>query len=111
MGSNPRRVSLATVGKAGLAQEAWLATRGSDYGSQLNGQICLSGAAGRKWMLDQLVTIMETIRPDYLKWDNNFWIEPLTARATDMDPPTATSRTSRRSTGSSMSCGGGIRIC
>jgi alpha-galactosidase len=70
----PERVSLATVGKAGLAQEAWLATRGSDYGSQLNGQICLSGAAGRKWMLDQLVTIMETIRPDYLKWDNNFWI-------------------------------------
>ena len=70
----PERVSLATVGKAGLAQEAWLATRGSDYGSQLNGQICLSGAAGRKWMLDQLVTLIETVRPDYLKWDNNFWI-------------------------------------
>jgi alpha-galactosidase len=25
-------------------------------------------------MLDQLVTLIETVRPDYLKWDNNFWI-------------------------------------
>jgi alpha-galactosidase len=70
----PERVSLATVGKEGLAQEPFLATRGSDYGSALNAQICLAGAAGRKWVLDQLVALIDRVRPDYLKWDNNFWI-------------------------------------
>jgi alpha-galactosidase len=70
----PERVSLATVGKFGLAQEPWLATRGSDYGAPLNAQICLAGAAGRKWVMDQLVALIERVHPDYLKWDNNFWI-------------------------------------
>jgi alpha-galactosidase len=67
-------VSLATVDKNGLAREPWLATRGSDYGSALNAQICLAGAAGRKWVMDQLVALIDNVRPDYLKWDNNFWI-------------------------------------
>jgi alpha-galactosidase len=70
----PERVSLATVGKSGLAQESFLATRGNDYGSALNAQICLVGAAGRKWVMDQLVALIDQVRPDYLKWDNNFWI-------------------------------------
>jgi alpha-galactosidase len=70
----PERVSLATVGRSGLAQEAWLASRGGDYGSSMNGQICLAGAAGRKWVMDQLVALIDRVRPDYLKWDNNFWI-------------------------------------
>ena len=70
----PERVSLATVGKEGLAQEPFLATRGNDYGSGLNAQICLAGAAGRKWVMDQLVALIDRVRPDYLKWDNNFWI-------------------------------------
>ena len=70
----PERVSLATVDKPGLAREAWLATHGNDYGSGLNAQICLAGAAGRKWVLDQLVALIELVHPDYLKWDNNFWI-------------------------------------
>jgi alpha-galactosidase len=69
----PERVSLATVGKPGLAQESWLATRGDDYGSPSNAQICLSGS-GRKWVFDQLVTLIDRVHPDYLKWDNNFWI-------------------------------------
>ena len=70
----PERVSLATVGREGLAQEPFLATRGNDYGSALNAQICLAGAAGRKWVMDQLVALIDRVRPDYLKWDNNFWI-------------------------------------
>ncbi len=70
----PERVSLATVGKSGLAQEPLLATHGNDYGSALNAQICLAGAAGRKWVMDQLVALIDRVRPDYLKWDNNFWI-------------------------------------
>jgi alpha-galactosidase len=69
----PERVALAWVGTPGLAQEPWLATRGGDYGSSLNAQICLSGA-GRKWVLDQLIALIERVHPDYLKWDNNFWI-------------------------------------
>jgi alpha-galactosidase len=67
-------VSLATVDKSGLAREAWLATHGKEYGSALNAQICLAGAAGRKWVMDQLVALIDRVRPDYLKWDNNFWI-------------------------------------
>ena len=70
----PERVSLATVNKSGLAQEAWLATRGNDYGSGLNAQICLAGVAGRQWVLNRLVALVERVHPDYLKWDNNFWI-------------------------------------
>jgi alpha-galactosidase len=70
----PERVSLATVGTPGLAEEPWLATRGGDYGAPLNAQICLSGAAGRQWLMDQLVALIDRVRPDYLKWDNNFWI-------------------------------------
>ena len=70
----PERVSLATVDKNGLARESWLATHGNDYGSPLNAQICLSGAAGRKWVMDQLVALIDRVRPDYLKWDNNFWL-------------------------------------
>ena len=70
----PERVALAWVDKAGLAREPWLATRDGDYGSGQNAQICLAGAAGRQWVLDQLAALIDRIRPDYLKWDNNFWI-------------------------------------
>jgi alpha-galactosidase len=70
----PERVALAWVDKAGLAREPWLATRDGDYGSTQNAQICLAGAAGRQWVLDQLIALIERIHPDYLKWDNNFWI-------------------------------------
>jgi alpha-galactosidase len=70
----PERVALAWVDKAGLAREAWLATRDGDYGAGQNAQICLAGAAGRQWVLDQLTALIDRIRPDYLKWDNNFWV-------------------------------------
>jgi alpha-galactosidase len=70
----PERVSLATVGKSGLAREPWLATHGKEYGSARNGQICVAGAAGRAWVMDQLVALIDRVRPDYLKWDNNLWI-------------------------------------
>ena len=70
----PERVALAWVDKAGLAREPWLATRDGDYGAGQNAQICLAGAAGRQWVLDQLTALIDRIRPDYLKWDNNFWV-------------------------------------
>ena len=48
--------------------------------------------AGRQWVLDQLTRLIDTVQPDYLKWDNNLWVNcdrPGTATARAM----ATSRT------------------
>jgi alpha-galactosidase len=70
----PERVALATVNQRGLAQEPWLAKRGGTYGSADNAQICFGAAAARQWVLDQLVRLIDEAQPDYLKWDNNFWI-------------------------------------
>jgi alpha-galactosidase len=70
----PERVALAWVDKPGLAHESWLATRGGDYGSALNAQICLSGRDGRQWILNQMIGLIDRVRPDYIKWDNNLWI-------------------------------------
>jgi alpha-galactosidase len=76
----PERVDLDTVGRAGLAQERWMATRNGDYdpGSAPEdthaAQICLADAEARQWVWDQLVRFIESVRPDYLKWDNNFWV-------------------------------------
>jgi alpha-galactosidase len=70
----PERVALTTVDKPGLAREPWLASRDGDYGASLNAQICLVGPEARKWVLGKLVELIDTVRPDYLKWDNNFWL-------------------------------------
>ena len=70
----PERVHLNTVGQPGLAQEPWLATRQGQSGSDHSALLCLAGAAGRQWVLTQLTQLMETVHPDYLKWDNNLWI-------------------------------------
>ena len=70
----PERVALATVGQPGLAREAWLATRDGDYGDARNAQICLTRPDAHQWVLDRLTALLDRVRPDYLKWDNNFWI-------------------------------------
>jgi alpha-galactosidase len=70
----PERVALAWVDKPGLARESWLATRGRDHGSPLTGQICLVRPEARQWVFDRIVALLDRVRPDYLKWDNNFWI-------------------------------------
>jgi alpha-galactosidase len=69
----PDRVNLASVGRAGLAQESWLATHDGDYGSAFTARICLSGA-GRDWVLSQISHVVETAHIDYLKWDSNLWV-------------------------------------
>jgi hypothetical protein len=69
----PERVNLATVGAPG-ADESWLATSGGNYGSDDAAQICLATAAGRQWVLDQLTALIDAVQPDYVKWDNNMWI-------------------------------------
>jgi len=69
----PERVNLANVGAGGV-DESWLATQGGQYGSDDTAMICLSVPAARQFILDRLTTLIDTVQPDYLKWDNNMWI-------------------------------------
>lgn len=77
----PERVALDTVGRPGLARERWLATRDGRYfpgyppGTPPSAQICLADAEARAWVLDRLTELVETVDPDYLKWDDNFWVD------------------------------------
>ncbi len=76
----PERVDLATVDAEGLAGERMLATAGGRFdpsaanGEAQTAQICLGDAEARAWVLEALVRLIDEARPDYLKWDNNFWI-------------------------------------
>jgi len=69
----PERVNLSLVGAPGV-EEAWLATEGGQYGSDHAGQICLANAAARQWLMDRLTTLLDDVQPDYLKWDNNMFV-------------------------------------
>jgi alpha-galactosidase len=77
----PERVDMTTVGKSGLAQQSFLATVGGRYDPGVPAgqtpraaQICLGNAQARQWVLDHLVALIDQTHADYLKWDNNFWI-------------------------------------
>jgi alpha-galactosidase len=70
----PERVDRVTVGRPGLAAEAWLAKTNDDYRSPDTRQVCLASPAARQWVLDQLTRLIDVVQPDYLKWDNNFWV-------------------------------------
>ncbi len=70
----PERVSLSTVGRAGLADESWLAKSNDVYGSDRAAQICFASAAARQWVLTALTGLIDSVQPDYLKWDNNMWV-------------------------------------
>jgi alpha-galactosidase len=69
----PERVNRSVIGTDGL-DESSIATAGGDYQSSDSGQICLAGAAGRKWVIDHLTALLDAVQPDYLKWDNNLWV-------------------------------------
>jgi alpha-galactosidase len=70
----PESVAQSTVGRPGLAQERWLARASGQYGGSVAAQVCLGGAVARQWVLDRLTQLLDDVRPDYLKWDNNMWI-------------------------------------
>ena len=70
----PERVALSTLNRSGLAQESWIAKAAGKYGSTVSGLICLGTPAARQWVLDQVVRLIDQVGPDYLKWDNNMWI-------------------------------------
>jgi alpha-galactosidase len=69
----PERVNLSVVGDGGV-DEQWLAKSGGSYLSDHSGQICLAGEAGRQWVFERLTELIDAIQPDYLKWDNNLWV-------------------------------------
>ncbi len=69
----PERVNLSIVGNGGV-DESWLATSAGNYDSSDSAQICLGNAAGRQWVVDQLTHLIDEVQPDYLKWDNNLWV-------------------------------------
>ena len=70
----PERVDQSTVGRPGLAQSAWLAQNNGSLGSSKMAQVCLASDAARQWVIDRLTALIDEAHPDYLKWDNNFWI-------------------------------------
>jgi len=69
----PERVNRSVVGAPG-PEEAWLASVNGQYGSERTAQICLSHSAARRWILEQVSQLIDEVGPDYLKWDNNFWV-------------------------------------
>jgi alpha-galactosidase len=76
----PERVDLATVFDDGEIPERWLAQHDGSWDPSLApenttaAQICLSDAEARQWLFEQLSRFIEANRPDYLKWDNNLWV-------------------------------------
>ena len=69
----PERVNLSQVGGSGI-DETLLATTGGDYGSDHAAQVCLASDAARQWLFDRLTQLLDQVQPDYLKWDNNMFI-------------------------------------
>lgn len=70
----PERVALTTVGRPQLAQQAWLASDNGQFGSPTARQICLGSPSARQWVIDRLTGLIDEVQPDYLKWDNNMWV-------------------------------------
>ena len=69
----PERVDRSIVGDDGL-DESSLATANRSYQSPTTALVCLSGEAGRQWVMNRLTALIDSAQPDYLKWDNNLWL-------------------------------------
>jgi alpha-galactosidase len=76
----PERVDLSTVGKPGTAMASWLAsvdgqyTPGSANNTAQSAQLDFGNPNARQWVLDRLSSLIGAQGVDYLKWDNNFWV-------------------------------------
>jgi alpha-galactosidase len=66
-------VDRSVVGQNGL-DESSLAMANGSYQSDNSALVCLAGEAGRRWVLDRLTALIDSVQPDYLKWDNNLWL-------------------------------------
>src|SRR5207248_516487 len=45
-----------------------------DYGSDHAALICLASGAARAWLLARVSALVDAVQPDYVKWDNNAWV-------------------------------------
>ena len=74
----PERADATTFNRPGLVRESWLASSGGHYDPGIKtspfAQICLSSPEARQWVFDQVRRVVEESGADYLKWDNNFWV-------------------------------------
>jgi alpha-galactosidase len=76
----PERIDRSTLNMPGGAIERYLATSDSRYDPRVpnaqavSAQVCFADPAARTWITGRLVDLIEAVHPDYLKWDNNFWI-------------------------------------
>jgi alpha-galactosidase len=70
----PERVALEMLGRVEGLREEWLATLDGKYQDDRSAQICLGSAAARLWLQRRLFALLDDTKADYLKWDNNFWI-------------------------------------
>ncbi len=76
----PERVDLRVTGRAGLAQERFLAQFDGAYqpgranDAARHGQICLAEDDGWQWVRDRLFAFLDEARADYLKIDLNGWM-------------------------------------
>lgn len=70
----PERIDAATIGKPGLVREEWLAKNNNNYVNDNTPQICLASTDARQWIFDRLTQLLDDVQPDYLKWDNNQWV-------------------------------------
>ena len=69
----PERLDRSTMDGTSL-NERWLATSGGAYQSAHTAQICLASSVAREYLFGRLTALIDAVQPDYLKWDNNFWI-------------------------------------
>lgn len=69
----PERIDRTLLSGSGV-DESWLATTRGAYGSERTGLICLANEAARTWLLNRLSALIDSVGPDYLKWDNNMWV-------------------------------------
>jgi alpha-galactosidase len=83
----PERVDVRLLGRAGMPREEWLAQSDGSYqpgvpnAEARTAQLDLGVHEARLWILDRLTTLIEEQGVDYLKWDNNFWINNNRPRA------------------------------
>lgn len=74
----PERVSIHTINRGRGAAERFLATSNGRYNpaepQATAAQVCLADAQARQWAAARLFELLDEVRPDLLKWDNNFWL-------------------------------------
>jgi alpha-galactosidase len=76
----PERIDTATINRAGLVRERYLATVDGRYNPGVRNEsadaalVCLGDTEARQWVYDQIVRFVDDVSPDYLKWDNNAWV-------------------------------------